>query len=89
VILLLLLALNMPPGWKWPPTAAMRGEGRACLAHLDELGVAYTTAPKTRKVTTPIYVTDMTVGGIELQSIWKKGPFVMDCLLAAALADQA
>ena len=89
MIFLLLLALNMPPGWKWPPTTAMKEEGRTCLAHLDELGVAYTAAPKTRKVTTPIYLTDMTVGGVELQPIWKKGPFVMDCLLAAALADHA
>jgi len=81
--------LNMPPGWTWPPSKAMKEEGRACREHLDALGIAYTTAPATRKVTTPIYLTDMSVRGLELRPMWKKGPFVMDCLLAAALADEA
>ena len=81
--------LNMPPGWTWPPSARMKADGQACLSHLDALGVRYEKAPPVRKVTTPVYLSDMTLGGIELQSIWKKGPFVMDCLLAAALADAA
>jgi hypothetical protein len=81
--------LNMPPGWTWPPSAGMKADGKACLAHLSAIGVGYRKAPAVRKVATPIYLSDMMVGGIELQSIWKKGPFVMDCLLAAAIADQA
>lgn len=81
--------LNMPPGWTWPPSAQMRADGAACLEHLGALGVRYTHAKAVRKVATPIYVTDMTLGGIELQSMYGKGPFVMDCLLAAAIADQA
>jgi hypothetical protein len=79
--------LNMPPGWSWPPSAAMRTEGRACLARLDELGVAWKPAPKTRKVTTPIYVPSMEIGGVKLTSIWRKGPQVLDCRLARALAE--
>jgi len=81
--------LNMPPGWRWPPSPAMKAEGKECLAHLDALGIAYDKAPATRKVTTPIYLREMTLGGVALEPIWKKGPFVMDCLLAAALVDQA
>ena len=80
--------LNMPPGWQWPPSAAMREEGRRCLAHLTALGVEWKRAPATRKVTTPIYVPSMEIGGVTLDPIWRKGPFVMDCLLAEALADR-
>jgi hypothetical protein len=29
----------------------------------------------------------MELGGIKITSIWRKGPFVMDCLLALALAE--
>jgi hypothetical protein len=81
--------LNMPPGWTWPPSAAMRADGKACLARLDELGIRYRKAPLTRKVATPITLETMAIGGVELQSIWKKGPFVMDCLLVSAIADQS
>src|SRR5262249_37832793 len=81
--------LNMPEGWRWPPSAAMKEEGRACLAHLDALGVKWRPAPARRKVATPIFLHDMTVGGVLLAPTFKKGPFVMDCLLAAALADAA
>src|SRR6266568_1498221 len=81
--------LNMPAGWTWPPSAAMADRGRACLAHLDALGVSWRAAPPRRKVTTPIYLEDMTVAGVALVPLAKKGPFVMDCLLAAAFADTA
>ncbi len=81
--------LNMPPGWTWPPSARMKDDGRACLAHLDALGVRWTKAPATRKVTTPVYLAEMSLGGVELSPIWKRGPFLMDCLLAAAIADHA
>ncbi len=80
--------LNMPPEWSWPPSAAMRAEGRACLARLDELGVVWKQAPRTRKIATPIFVPAMEIGGVKLTSIWRKGPFVMDCQLARALAER-
>jgi hypothetical protein len=81
--------LNMPGGWTWPPSTAMKAEGEACLHHLDALGVAWRRAPARRKVATPIYLDDMTVGGVALVPRSRKGPFVMDCLLAATLADSA
>jgi hypothetical protein len=80
-------ARNMPPGWTWPPSPAMRAEGEACLRHLDTLGVTWRPAPATRKVSTPIYVPDMVLGGVALVPIGRKGPQVMDCQLARALAE--
>ncbi len=79
--------LNMPRGWTWPPSAEMKDAGLRCKARLDELGVAWKKAPRTRKVATPIYVPSMELRGLKLEAIWRKGPFVMDCHLAMALAE--
>ena len=80
---------NMPRGWTWPPSETMRDVGATCLKDLDELGIEYERAAPTRRVVTPIVLPDLKLGEIELQPIWKKGPFVMDCHLARALAEHA
>jgi hypothetical protein len=80
--------VNMPKGWMWPPSPAMKAEGEVCLERLTALGVKWRKADVTHKVTTPIYVPDMTLGGVVLESIWRKGPFVMDCVLALAIAER-
>jgi hypothetical protein len=77
---------NLPHGWVWPPSAPMRQEGQRCLRDLDRLGVSWKPAPATRKIVTPIVVEAMSFGGVRLQPRWGKGPYVMDCLLARALA---
>jgi hypothetical protein len=77
---------NMPKGWSWPPTPAMKKVGQACLDELDTLGVAWKKAPAARKVTTPITLTAMELAGVRLVSTYRKGPFVMDCHLARGLA---
>jgi hypothetical protein len=77
---------NMPKGWSWPPTPAMKKVGQACLAELDTLGVAWRKASAARKVTTPITLTSMELAGVRLISTYRKGPFVMDCHLALGLA---
>ena len=77
---------NMPEGWMWPPSPAMKRQGQRCLAALDEAGVVWKKAPKARKIVTPIYVPSMELGGIKLTPTFRKGPFVMDCHLALALA---
>jgi hypothetical protein len=77
---------NMPRNWAWPPTPAMKAAGKKCLADLDELGVAYARAQPTKKVNTPIVVRDLKLGEVDLESIFRKGPFVMDCHLARAVA---
>jgi hypothetical protein len=86
--LVLLAALNMPPGWKWPPSPQMKADGAACLAHLDELGVIWSRAPATPRIATPVYLPTMEIGGVALTPIWKEGPFPMDCFLAAAFAER-
>ncbi len=77
---------NMPPGWTWPPSRAMRASGRQCKDELTDMGVVWKRARRTRKVATPIYVPSMELGGVALVSIFRKGPFVMDCQLALSLA---
>jgi hypothetical protein len=77
---------NMPPGWTWPASRAMRQTGRRCQAELTRMGVVWRRAPRLRKVATPIYVPGMELGGVKLTSIFRKGPFVMDCHLALSLA---
>ena len=75
---------NMPEGWVWPPSPAMKRQGQRCLAALDEAGVVWKKAPKARKIVTPIYVPSMELGGIKLTPTFRKGPFVMDCHLAVS-----
>jgi hypothetical protein len=77
---------NMPPGWTWPASRSMRAAARRCQKELTALGVAWRRAPRHRKVAAPIYVPRMELGGVKLTSIFRKGPFVMDCHLALALA---
>ena len=77
---------NMPPGWTWPPSRAMRAVGRRCLDELTDMGVKWKRAGRPRKVATPIVVPSMELGGVKLTSIFRKGPFVMDCHLALSLA---
>lgn len=81
--------LNMPAGWSWPATAAMKKSGKRCLARLDTLGVRWKKARPARKVLTPITLPTMEIRGVELASIWRKPPFVMDCYLALAIAEVA
>jgi len=76
---------NMPANWVWPPSRPMIAAGAQCLAKLDELGVEYERAEAQDKIVTPIVVPGMKLGGLELDSLWRKGPFVMDCELALAL----
>jgi hypothetical protein len=76
---------NMPPGWSWPPSRAMKTEGDACKEKLTELGVKWKKGPKTRKIATPIVLEDMTLGGVKVESWWREGPHVMDCHLAVGL----
>jgi hypothetical protein len=76
----------MPPGWVWPPSRDMRAAGRRCKKELTAMGVVWRRAPRKAKVATPIYVPGMELGGVKLTSIFRKGPFLMDCHLALSLA---
>jgi hypothetical protein len=78
---------NMPRGWTWPPSAAMKAEGARCLAALEEAGVAHERAPAALKVSTPIVLPTLAVGELSLVPLRGKGPHVMDCQLALALLE--
>jgi hypothetical protein len=80
---------NLPRDFAWPPTAAMREAGRRCLDELDGLGVSWRPGPATRQVVTPVVLPDMALGPLALTPTFRRGPFVMDCHLARALARRA
>jgi len=77
---------NMPGGWTWPPSPAMVGKGKACTDELDLLGIGWKPAPREPKITTPITLTTMALGGVKIVSTFRKPPHVMDCHLALGLA---
>ncbi|HTE54913.1 MAG TPA: extensin family protein [Kofleriaceae bacterium] len=77
---------NMPPGWIWPASRAMRADGKRCRKELTAMGVVWKRAPRQRKIAAPIYVPGMVLGGVKLTPTFRKGPFVMDCHLALSLA---
>lgn len=80
---------NMPAGWTWPPSEAMREAGARCVEALEDAGVAYSRGPATKRVVTPVVLASLELGDIELQPKWRKPPFVMDCHLALALKAHA
>lgn len=79
-------ALNMPPDWTWPPSPRMIEEGRRCLERLDHLGVVWEEGRPTKKVTTPVVIPGMELGGVKITPLYGKPPYVMDCHLAETLA---
>ena len=80
---------NMPDGWTWPPSAAMKDAGARCLAALDAAGVEHRPGDPVKRVVTPVVLPGMAIGGVTLVPLRGKGPFVMDCHLAVALAGVA
>ncbi|HUQ04644.1 MAG TPA: extensin family protein [Kofleriaceae bacterium] len=77
---------NMPNGWAWPPSKVMGEAGKACTDELDTLGIAWKPAKRERKVNTPITLDAMELAGVKLVSVYRRGPYVMDCELALGLA---
>jgi hypothetical protein len=80
---------NMPLGWTWPPSVAMKAAGTSCLAKLDAADVTYVRGKPTPKIATPIVLPDMTLAGIVLVPLKGKGIYPMDCHLAAAIVEVA
>ena len=80
---------NMPAGWTWPPSEAMRQAGSRCLEALEAEGIVSSPGPVTKRVVTPIVLSSLQLGDIELQPTYRKPPFVMDCHLALALKAHA
>ncbi|MFO0637343.1 MAG: extensin family protein [Nannocystaceae bacterium] len=92
-VLLLLLAAgtppkrpNMPMGWTWPPSPAMRAIGDECVRALDDAELPWQRGPATPKIATPVVLSPMSAGGLTLVPLRGKGRYPMDCHLARALA---
>ena len=77
---------GMPPGFTWPPSRAMLAAEQECEAKLDRAGVKWERAEADGRIVNPIFVRDMTFGGVKYANQWgSKGPHKMDCQLALAL----
>jgi hypothetical protein len=79
-------ASNMPRGWSWPPSRAMKKAGARCTTALDDAGIGWRPAPVDGKMVTPIVLDSLLIGGVEYHPTFRKPPFPMDCHLALALA---
>jgi hypothetical protein len=77
---------GMPVGFTWPPSRAMVAAGAECETKLDRAGVKWEHAEAEGRIANPIFVRDMTFGGVKYANMFgSKGPFKMDCQLALAL----
>lgn len=87
---------NMPPGFAWPATAAMKSASKACEEALDGLGVRWEPAPPQGRIVDPIHIVGpkpergqretIEIAGIKYTSAYQKGPHAVDCQLAHTLA---
>jgi hypothetical protein len=80
---------NMPLGWTWPSSAAMKTVGAQCLARLDARGVGWQKGAPVKKIATPVVLPEMTLGEVVLVPLRGKGRYPMDCHLAAGVAELA
>lgn len=77
---------GMPPGFTWPPTAAMADAGKACEAELDRAGVKWTHVKRSGRIADPIEVTDHVLAGVTYTNWFgPKASTKMECQLALAL----
>lgn len=79
---------NMPNGFEWPPSAAMRYAAGRCEDALTTLGVAWRASPASEgRIVAPIEIPGMVLGGITYTSVYRKPPHRMDCQLARTLVE--
>ena len=79
-------ARNMPDGFAWPPTAAMKATSKICEQQLDELGVDWEPAKPEGRIVAPVVVPGMALGGITYTSAYRRAPHPLDCQFARTLA---
>lgn len=77
---------NLPPGFAWPATSAMKKGEKVCEQSLTEAGIAFEAAPPEGYLVDPIHVPAMEVAGIQLVRAYGKGPVTFDCQLIRVLA---
>ena len=76
---------NMPPGFAWPATEAMKRASAACEKDLLDAGVTFEPAKPLGAIVDPIQLASMTIGGVSYVPAYGKGPFTLDCQLARVL----
>lgn len=76
---------NMPPGFAWPATEAMKRASAACEQELTDAGMTFEPAPPLGAIVDPIQLASMTIGGVTYVPAYGKGPFTLDCQLARVL----
>jgi len=76
---------NMPRGFEWPPTAAMRAASRDCEIELDLMGVTWERAAPEGRIVSPIIVPSMELGGITYTPVYRKGPHKLECQFVRTL----
>lgn len=76
---------NMPPGFAWPATDAMKRASSACEKEISDAGISFQAAPPLGVVVDPIQLPVMSIGGINYVPAWDKGPFTLDCQLVRVL----
>lgn len=76
---------NMPPGFAWPATDAMKRASAACEQEITDAGIVFEPAPALGVVVDPIRLPVMSIAGINYVPAWDKGPFTLDCQLVRVL----
>jgi hypothetical protein len=76
---------NMPRGFTWPPSRAMRVAEAACLRTLEAEDVAWRRASREGRIASAVTIDDGMLGGIAYVPLWGRGPHKLDCQLARAL----
>lgn len=76
---------NMPRGFTWPPSQAMKDAEAACERELDAAHVAWKPAEREGHIAAAMTIEDGTLGGIAYVPVFGKGPYKLDCQLALAL----
>lgn len=79
---------NMPHGWSWPPTTAMKDQEKVCESKLDELGVHWAPGTQDGRIVDAVVLSDMAVDGVQFVGYSSAKPS-MDCQLALAWANFA
>ncbi|HET9627139.1 MAG TPA: extensin family protein, partial [Kofleriaceae bacterium] len=77
---------NMPRGFTWPPSPAMRDAAVACEQGLRDAGVAWHKAGNEGHIVDAVTIDDGVLGGIVYRPSHGAPPHKLDCQLALALA---
>jgi hypothetical protein len=76
---------NLPRGFTWPPSPAMRDAEASCERALDDEGIAWHRAGSEGHIADAVALEDFALAGVAYQPVYGKGPYKLDCQLVLAL----